>query len=145
MWAESAAQNESRQFRSSDFSHLRPLWKFSQKDRRCRLEGGGEGFCSTLMWVFILRPAFTFTTSSEHTKQAMHFFFSRAQLLYLTWQPLMTIDLHIQAYFKNYIYFNSGSRKQKPPVKDKAYLDEILCRALLSLYWKRTHLVRLLL
>lgn len=55
-------------------------------------------------------------------------------MLYLTWQPLMTIDLHIQTYFKNYIYFNSGTKKQKPPVKDKAYLDEILCRALLTLF-----------
>lgn len=57
----------------------------------------------------------------------------------------MTIDLHIQTYFKNYIYFNSGTEKQKPPVKDKAYLDEILCRALLTLDRKRTHLIRLLL
>lgn len=47
----------------------------------------------------------------------------------------MTIDLYIQTYFKNFIYFNSGTEKQKPPVKDKAYLDEILCRALLTLFW----------
>lgn len=42
---------------------------------------------------------------------------------------------YIQAYFKNYIYFNSGTEKQKPPVKDKAYLDEIFMQALLTLFW----------
>ena len=46
----------------------------------------------------------------------------------------MDITGFIQKYFKNYIYFNSGTEKQKPPVKDKAYLDEILCRALLTLF-----------
>ena len=47
----------------------------------------------------------------------------------------MTIDLHIQTYFKNYIYFNSGTEKQKPPVKDKAYLDEIFMQGSTHSVW----------
>ena len=146
MWAESAAQNESRQIRSSDFSHLRPLCKFSQEDRRCRLEGAGRGRILFHSDVSLYIEASIYIHNLFWTHKASHtFFLSRAQVLYLTWQPLMTIDLHIQTYFKNYIYFNSGTKKQKPPVKDKAYLDEILCRALLYFDQKRTHLVRLLL
>lgn len=137
-----AAQNKSRQIRSSDFSHLRPLWKFSQKNRRCRL--WGILFQSDVS-LYIKASVYIHNLFWIHTTHTILLFFSRAQMLYLTWQPLMTIDLHIQTYFKNYIYFNSGTEKQKPPVKDKAYLDEILCRALLTPDRKRTHLIRLLL
>lgn len=33
-----------------------------------------------------------------------------------------------------YIYLNSGTKKQKPPIKDKTCLNEILCTALLTLF-----------
>ena len=72
MWAESAAQNESRQIRSSDFSHLRPLLQSGGQEMQA---GGGRGRILFHSDVSLYIEASIYIHNLFWTHKASHTFF----------------------------------------------------------------------